>query len=51
MMELVPERLRGETATFDIIAGSDVVVEKVVALPHVTFVSWKSLTAIKLKYR
>ena len=28
MMELVPERLRGETATFDILAGSDVVVEK-----------------------
>jgi DNA-directed RNA polymerase subunit beta len=28
MMELVPERLRGETATFDIHAGSDVVVEK-----------------------
>ncbi len=28
LMELVPERLRGETATFDIIAGGDVVVEK-----------------------
>ncbi|MDA3922383.1 MAG: DNA-directed RNA polymerase subunit beta [Salinisphaera sp.] len=27
-MELVPERLRGETATFDIKAGSDVVVEE-----------------------
>ncbi|ACQ94376.1 DNA-directed RNA polymerase, beta subunit [Tolumonas auensis DSM 9187] len=28
LMELVPERLRGETATFDIVAGGDVVVEK-----------------------
>ena len=28
LMELVPERLRGETATFDIIAAGDVVVEK-----------------------
>ena len=27
-MELVPERLRGETATFDIKAGSDVIVEE-----------------------
>lgn len=28
LMDLVPERLRGETATFDIVAGGDVVVEK-----------------------
>ena len=28
MMELVPDRLRGETATFDIVVGGDVVVEK-----------------------
>ena len=30
MMDLVPERLRGETATFDIIANGAVVVEPVV---------------------
>lgn len=40
-MELIPERLRGETASFDIEANGKVYVEKAVALPRVTSVSWK----------
>ncbi len=37
------ERLRGETASFDIEANGKVCVEKAVALPRVTSVSWKRL--------
>jgi hypothetical protein len=40
-MELVPERLRGETASFDIEANGKVYVEKGVVSLHVIFVSWK----------
>ena len=40
-MELVPERLRGETASFDIEADGKVYVEKVAVLPRATSVSWK----------
>lgn len=40
-MELIPERLRGETASFDIEANGKVYVEKAVALPRVISVSWK----------
>ncbi len=40
-MELVPERLRGETASFDIEADGKVYVEKVVVSPRATSASWK----------
>lgn len=40
-MELVPERLRGETASFDIEANGKVYVEKAAALLRAIFASWK----------
>ena len=40
-MELVPERLRGETASFDIEADGKVYVEKVAVSPRATSASWK----------
>lgn len=39
MMTLVPERLRGETASFDIEANGKVYVENTVVSLHVIFVS------------
>lgn len=51
-MQLVPERLRGETAKFDIKgAEGEVLVEKAVVLPHVTSASWSNWTLKRWKCR
>lgn len=50
-MELIPERLRGETASFDIEANGKVYVEKAVALPRVISVSWKKTISSISKFR
>ena len=50
-MELVPERLRGETASFDIEADGKVYVEKVAVLPRATSVSWKKMISNTSKFR
>ncbi|XKK74744.1 hypothetical protein PSG09_20915 [Escherichia coli] len=43
-MELVPERLRGETASFDIEANGSVMKKAAVSL-RATFASWKKTTS------
>ena len=40
-LDLVPERLRGEMAAFDIKAKSKVIVERDAVLPRVIYASWK----------
>jgi hypothetical protein len=50
-MELVPERLRGETASFDIEADGKVYVKKAVASPRATSASWKKTISNISKFR
>lgn len=50
-MELVPERLRGETASFDIEANGKVYVEKAVASLRATFANWKKTISNISKFR